>query len=92
MADAPTQAGQPLTTRGREPLIGVPFPEGDTWVVRYFTSEAEADAATAEFGDLVRRALHAGTEQSEDEFFEMLDELDRIRHRSPPTPLPEPFP
>ena len=92
MAEAPSQTRQPLSTRGRQLLFGVPFLEGDTRVVRYFTSDAEADAAIAQDSGVVERALSAGCDQSEEEFDEMLDELDRIRHRNPPTPLPEPFP
>jgi hypothetical protein len=61
-------------------------------MVRYFTSEAEADAAVAQDSGIVERALSAGCGQSDEEFDEMLDELDRIRHRNLPTPLPEPFP
>lgn len=91
MAKAPDQTRKPLTTHSRQPLIGIPFPEGDTWVVRYFTSEAEADAATAQHWEIVERALTAGCDQTDEEFYEMLDELDRIRHRNPPRPLPEPF-
>jgi hypothetical protein len=81
-----------LTVRRGQPLIGIPFPEGDDWVVRYFTSEADATAATAQYRDMVQKSLSAECEQSDEEFHEMLDELDRIRHRNPPTPLPEPFP
>ena len=81
-----------LDVRSGQPLIGVPFLDGDVWVTRYFASEADADAATAQYRDMVEEALSTDCEQSDEEFHQMLDELDRIRHRNPPTPLPEPFP
>lgn len=80
-----------LDVRPGQPLIGVPFLDGDVWVTRYFASEADARA----FGrdtNAIERVLGAPCEQTEEEFHDMLDELDRIRHRNPPTPLPEPFP
>ena len=92
MNDDSNQAPRYLTARPGQPLIGVPFQEGDTWVMRYFTSEADADTAVGQASVAVEQALNAACDQSDDEFHEMLDELDRIRHRNPPTPLPEPFP
>ena len=81
-----------LDVRPGQPLIGVPFLDGDVWVTRYFTSEADADAAIGKEEGDIKQLLRAPCEQSEEEFHEMLDELDRIRHRNPPTPMPEPFP
>jgi hypothetical protein len=88
MADA---AGSPqgLTTRRSQPLIGIPTTEGAEEVVQYFTSEEDADRALAPDRAGVERALsligawqHLDAEDGPD----MLDELDRIRHQSQPSP------
>jgi hypothetical protein len=92
MADAPSTAQISASPRGREVLIGIPFLQGGIWVTRYFTSEAEAAAATRHLHRTVEDLLREPCEQSDEEFFEMLDALDEIRHRNPPTPLPEPLP
>jgi hypothetical protein len=82
-----------LDVRPGQPLIGIPFQDGDVWVTRYFTSEADADAFVARLDNgAIERVLNGSCDQSEQEFDEMLDELDRIRHRNPPTPLPDPLP
>ena len=56
-------------------------------VVQYFTSEEEADRAAWHDESSIQRALSAiGAWSHLDlDFDEMLDELDRIRHRSKPT-------
>ena len=82
-----------LDVRPGQPLIGIPFQDGDVWVTRYFTSEADADVFVARLGNGgIERVLSGTCDQSEVEFHEMLDELDRIRHRNPPTPLPNSLP
>jgi hypothetical protein len=76
-----------LTTRGRQPLIGIPSWDGMDDVVHYFTSEADADQAVAAADDdSVARALGAIGGWSDLDFDEMLDALDEIRHRNAPTP------
>lgn len=86
MADVPARAEEPLITRGRQPLIGVPIGEGPEDVVRYFTSEEEADLAMARDQSGVQRALSAFGSWSDLNFDDMLDALDRVRHQSKPTP------
>ena len=86
MSDSPTHARHTLTTRGRQPLIGIPTMDGGEEVVQYFTSEEEADRAVSGDEHNVQRALSAIGAWSDLDFDEMLDELDRIRHRSKPTP------
>lgn len=82
-----------LDVRPGQPLIGIPFQDGEVWVTRYFTSEADADAFVARLdNDDMAQVLSEPCDQSDDEFHEMLDELDRIRHQNPPTPLPDPLP
>lgn len=92
MTDSPAHAPEALTAARGEPLIGVAAKDGDRWKMRYFTSQAEADAAAGKDDVTWRRALKAAADQSDAEFDEMLAELDRIRHRNPPTPLPDPLP
>ena len=92
MTDSPAHAPQAFTIARGEPLIGVAGKNGDRWTMRYFTSQAEADAAAGQDDVTWRRALKAAPEQSDAEFDEMLAELDRIRHQNPPTPLPDPLP
>ncbi len=75
-----------LTTRGSQPLIGIPTREGAEEVVRYFTSEEEADQALSLDQSSTERALSAIGSWSDLDFDDMLDELDRIRHQSTPTP------
>src|SRR6187455_2715246 len=92
MADAPADAPRSLPMANRQPLIGVAIREGGTWGIRYFTSQDEADAAAGRDNLTWRQALAAASDLSDLEFHEMLDELDRIRHRNPPTPLQDPLP
>lgn len=67
-----------------QPLIGIPLEEDGHEVVRYFTTEAEADAALAQRRNHDPRRF-AGA-WSDLDWDEMATELDRIRHASPPTP------
>jgi hypothetical protein len=93
MGDECHDAPKYLDVRPGQPLIGIPFQDGDVWVTRYFTSEADADAFVARLDTgAFERVLNGICDQSEEEFHEMLDDLDRIRHRNPPTPLPDPLP
>lgn len=78
-----------LTTRRGRPLIGIPTLEGSEEVVRPVASEDEADRAFARSRASIERALglagawkHLDDEGGPD----MLDELDRMRHESKPTP------
>ena len=75
-----------LTTRGSQPLIGIPTREGADEVVHDLTSEDEADQALSQDQENIERALSAIGAWSDLDFDEMLDALDQIRHRSTPTP------
>jgi hypothetical protein len=86
MSDGTARRQPGLTTRGKQPLIGIPAREGADEVVRYFTSEEEADEAVSNGTDGVQRALSAIGGWSDLDFDEMLDALNRIRHRNEPTP------
>lgn len=70
--------------RWDDPLIGVPEEIDGERFVRYFTSEEDADAARGK--DSKQAALDAIGAWSDLDLDEMLDELDRIRHDSTPTP------
>jgi hypothetical protein len=65
------------------PLIGIILIEDGEEVVRYFADEAEADAAVAQ-NTVSDRSL-AGVWADLD-WDEAVEELDRIRHQSEPTP------
>lgn len=73
-----------FTAHADQPLIAVPDEVDGRQVVRYFTSEEDADAATN--GQTLQKALDAIGAWSDLDLNEMLDELDRIRHGSTPTP------
>jgi hypothetical protein len=84
---APRPVG--LTTRGRQPLIGSAKVEGTEEVVRYFTSDEEADRAPAADQESIARALSlagAWQELDSEDGPDPLDELDRMRHQRTPTP------
>jgi hypothetical protein len=66
------------------PLIAVFFNIDGEEVVRYFTSEEEADAAITP--EMRAESLAAIGAWSDLDLDELLDDLDRIRHSSPPTP------
>ena len=77
-----------LTTRGRQPLIGIPRVEGTEEVVRYFTSDEDADRARGSDQASIERALSlagAWQELDAEDGPDPLDELDRIRHQSAPS-------
>ena len=67
-----------------QPLIGIPLDENGRQVTRYFTDEAEADAALSQ--DVTTDALNLAGAWSDLDFDEVADALDRIRHESKPTP------
>lgn len=89
MPEVPARQREELTTRRSQPLIGVPTRQGAEEIVRYFTAEDEADQALSRDTTGIQRALnligaweHLDAEDGPD----MLDELDRMRHESRPTP------
>ena len=89
MPELPAQPLEGLTTRRDQPLIGVPTKVGEEEVVRYFTSEEEADQALSKDRDSIQRALSlagAWKHIDEEDGPDMLEELDRMRHETKPTP------
>lgn len=80
---------QPIPGRGFEvrrdrPLIGIPTREDDHEAVCYFTDEEDAEAASPAVA--VQRTLSLLGAWSDIDADNALDELDRIRHGSKPTP------
>ncbi len=76
--------GQPgFSALPDQPLIGIPD-DTEGQGVRYFTSEEEADQASNQ--TTLHKALAAIGSWSDLDWEETLDELDRIRHESKPTP------
>jgi hypothetical protein len=73
-----------LTVRPEQPLIGVVLVEDGQEVDRFFADEADADAAVAAQTAADARAL-AGAWGAFD-WEETVEELDRIRHETTPTP------
>lgn len=67
-----------------QPLIAIIFEEDGQEIVRYFTDEAEADAALP--SESVQAALDLAGAWSHLDWEEVEAELDRIRHASQPTP------
>jgi hypothetical protein len=65
-------------------LIGLVLEEDGRQVVHYFADEAEADAAVAEHA--LERAMAAIGSWRDLDWNETVEELDRIRHESEPTP------
>ena len=73
-----------FSARADQPLIGIPVDVNGQEQVRYFASEQEADQALSDDG--IQEALSlAGAWQGMD-WDGVLEELDRIRHESRPTP------
>jgi hypothetical protein len=78
-----------IKTRLGQPLIGVSTTDGGVEVVRYFTSEEEADQELARDQDSIERALSlagAWEELDAEDGPDPLDELDHMRHASNPSP------
>ena len=73
-----------LVARRGEPVIVVPVEVDGEEVEWVFTSEAEADAALEDRA--IREALDLAGAWSDLDLDEMLDELARLRHASPPSP------
>jgi len=89
MTERPVRIPNSLTTRGSQPLIGIPTQEGSDEVVRYITSGKDADDILSGDESSIQRALglagawkHIDDEGGPD----MLDDLDRMRHETRPTP------
>lgn len=84
------QAQQPIfTTRGKQPLIAIPIKENGEDVVYYFNSEEQADKAFPSTKEDIQEVLDlagAWKELDSEDGPDPLDELDRIRHESKPTP------
>jgi hypothetical protein len=67
-----------------QPLIGIMIEEQGREVVRYFTTEQEANRVLVE--DTTQAALALAGAWSDLAWDELEQALDRIRHESPPTP------
>jgi hypothetical protein len=90
MSELKPHRGAAFTVRADQPLIGLIDQQNGAEVVHYFADEAEADEALGQSGaQEALRLLGAWSHLDSDD---ALDELDRIRHESRPTPpidLPE---
>jgi hypothetical protein len=84
MPDGQPHSPQGFSARRDQPLIGVVVPDGDREIVRYFTDEAEADEALSQSG--IAQALSLAGAWKDIDSTEALDELERLRHESRPTP------
>lgn len=83
MADPLRQPGPGLIVGRKQMLFGVPVDENGHEAVRYFVEDADPELDEDEG---VRQALSVIGAWSDLDWDEALDELDRIRHESPPTP------
>jgi hypothetical protein len=73
-----------LLVRADEPLIGIPAPDGDGELVHYFTDEEDLDTTLDQLS--IQRALSLAGAWADMDWATALDDLDRIRHESHPTP------
>jgi hypothetical protein len=89
MAESAAHPRHGFIARRGEPLIGAPTgPAADDGVL-YFISEEEADEALSVDQASIQRALSlagAWAELDTEDGPDPLDELDRMRHQSKPTP------
>jgi hypothetical protein len=72
-----------LAAKAGQPLIGLVLEEDGRQIVRYFAGEAAADAVAEQAPE---RALAAIGSWRDLDWNETVEELDRIRHESEPTP------
>ncbi len=84
MRELPTQLPPGFATRRDQPLIGVPVQVDGEEVICYFADEAEADRALGQ--DSIQRALSLAGAWEAIDSDDALDQVDRIRHESKPTP------
>lgn len=84
MAEQQIDHIEQFTTHRGQPLIGIIFQEMGQEVVRYFSDDAEADAAIDEHR--VQDVLALAGCWSDLSWDIVEKELDRIRHESKPTP------
>ena len=73
-----------LTMRSTEPLVAVFVEEDGEEAVRYFAGDVPAEPAQTD--DAIADALSLAGAWSDLDWQEIVEELDRIRHASPPTP------
>ena len=73
-----------VIARPDQPLIGIPLATNDDEEIIYFTDEADADRALRQGG--TRRPIKLAGAWSDLDADAVLDDLDRLRHRSVPTP------
>ncbi|MGH2533275.1 MAG: hypothetical protein ACRDJW_13330 [Thermomicrobiales bacterium] len=73
-----------LTVREDQGLVGIVVSENDHQATRFFTDEAEVDDALADTG--TQAALQAIGAWADLDWDEAVEELDRIRHESKPSP------
>ena len=84
MPELQPQRPRSITVRADQPLVGVIVQEDGTEMVRYTMGEPASDRQARR--QSIQRALNLAGAWSDLDFDEMLDELDRIRHESQPTP------
>jgi hypothetical protein len=78
-----------LVARRGDPLIVIPRIEDGEEVVYYFTDEEDARRVFGKKRESIERALSlagAWADIDDEDGPDMLDELDRMRHASPPSP------
>lgn len=73
-----------IRVRPDQGLIGIPERDNGQPVVRYFTNDADADKALDDAS--IQQVLNLAGAWRDLDSDQGLDELDRIRHESKPTP------
>ena len=84
----PSQPGSSLTAHRKQLVFAVPVDEDGREEMRYFTEEGDLDQSSHE-GD-IQEALSVIGAWSDLDWDHAVEELDRIRHESLPTPPIEP--
>jgi hypothetical protein len=84
MARQSDEHAKSIVVKKKQPLIGLLLEEDGGLVERYFSSEEEARAAVAKLR--MQAAPDVAGAWSDLDWEDVIRELDRIRHESPPTP------
>ncbi|HZR98605.1 MAG TPA: hypothetical protein VFE37_07865 [Chloroflexota bacterium] len=84
MSEPQRRASHSLSVHGDRPLIGVVVQEGDEEVVRYSADEQITDETARQ--NSIERALSLAGAWADLDWDKALEDLDRIRHASRPTP------
>lgn len=84
MTDSQATHNSSLLTRFDQPLIGVLVEEDGKEMIRYYFEELEQESVSSE--SITQDAIHLAGAWSDLDWRNLEQELDRIRHETPPSP------